>query len=223
MANSLRSTTQAHFVLATIALVLAPIGSAQQLQTTEDAPAEVYAAPLPEYMQARDGTEDPEAISWSVAMWTFFNLVASLERETPPQGKQLILQSAVGLDERSADKVAKHIARSMKQDERNTRALMAQQCRELRKVRLPADQFASRLAAAEERAIAHRDGYFTQLFALLDETARGLLTNWIDGNIRSNTQVIEVDYVRMFTEGGADSATILNALCVQSGVERSAN
>jgi hypothetical protein len=223
MANSLRSTAQAHFVLATIALVLAPIGSAQQLQTVEDAPAEAQATPLPEYMQARDGAADPEAISWGVAMWAFFNLVASLERETPSQGKQLILQSAVGLDEPSADKVVKHIARSMKQDERDTRALMAQQCRELRKVRLPVDQFASKLAAAEERALAHRERYFTQLFALLDETAGGLLTNWIDGNIRSNTKVIEVDYVRMFTEGGADSAAVLTALCVQSGVERSSN
>jgi hypothetical protein len=30
---------------------------------------------------------------------------------------------------------------------------------------------------------AHRDGYYTRLFSLLDEDARGLLTNWIDGNV----------------------------------------
>ena len=92
MANSLRSTTQARSVLAIIAVLLAPIGSAQQPEAQTNAPA-------------------------------------SMEKETPSQGKQLILQSAVGLDELSADKVVKHIARSMNED------------------------------------------------------ARGLLTNWIDGNV----------------------------------------
>ena len=166
MANSLRSTTQARSVLAIIAVLLAPIGSAQQPEAQTTAPADSYATPLPDYMRVQDGAVELETIPWGVAMWTFFNLVASMEKETPSQGKQLILQSAVGLDELSADKVVKHIARSMKDDERYARALMAQQCRELRKTALPADQFASRLAAADQAAIAHRDGYDTRLFSL---------------------------------------------------------
>ncbi|MGH8252287.1 MAG: hypothetical protein ACREVI_16610 [Steroidobacteraceae bacterium] len=174
-------------------------------------------------MRAIDGTADPEAIPWSASMWAFFNLVASLEKKTPPQGKQLVLQSAVGLDERSADSVVKHIPRAIQDDENYMRELMAQHCRKLRHARLRPHEIVRKLAAAEQAAIARREVYFTQLYSMLDETARNLLTNWIDGNIRSSMQIIEVDYEGMIADVGVDSATILSSLCTESGVERGPN
>lgn len=220
MDNSLRSMTRVRSVLATVCLLLAHSGFAQQQEIPATEAADTYATPLPEYMRAKDGTVDPEAIPWSASMWAFFNLVASLEKETPPQGKQLVLQSAVGLDERSADTVVKYIPWAMKDDENYMRELMAKHCRKLRHTRLRPQEIARKLAAADQAAIERREVYFTQLYSMLDETARNLLTNWIDGNVRSGMQIVEVDYESMIAEVGVDSATILSSLCTESGVER---